>query len=528
MSLLPKPEFLSIRLRLLGDRRGVVGIIFGLMLIPFVMLLGVVVDYARSVQYKTDLQNIVDEAAIAGAAAFLGPSQASNAVTVATNYFNQALNHLPPSISVSATSITSNTSGTINPALGTANAYTVTVSASANIATTFLAVVYHTLNIQATGTAGNPVITPQLVFTEVNSVACDGNTAYLYQVPKNSGGTGYNYASVPSFSVESGGTPGNYYWIGSSYASSNPNGLGVAPSGQTLPTFNVNQPLGVMLRNDTNGNTSNPSCGVAVTGANSYGAPNQASQVFYSSLLGNAQSPSQNTNYSYNAAVTTSSGSHGSCTSTITAVTVTLPASIAYPSGTSICYGSGHGCLSLASGSYNTLSTYLGINAPTSGYSNCTSSVSGCVTTYTCSTQYYTTSTSSTPNCSLYVQTGVTESYVSGLSSSSTAPSAAVPNCSSVTGGGYQFAAPTCAQLSALASGTGGSAIANAAVFWWDDAGGVGPGEQYYGPASHCAQIAANGPGYGEDCQYKNNFFAIECNVQGGSGSGLTEVVLTQ
>jgi len=65
-------------------------------------------------------------------------------------------------------------------------------------------------------------------------------------------------------------------------------------------------------------------------------------------------------------------------------------------------------------------------------------------------------------------------------------------------------------------------------VFWWDDAGGVGPGEQYYGPASHCAQIAANGPGYGEDCQYKNNFFAIECNVQGGSGSGLTEVVLTQ
>jgi len=190
MSLLPKPEFPSIRLRLLGDRRGVVGIIFGLMLIPFVMLLGVVVDYARSVQYKTDLQNVVDEAAIAGAAAFLGPSQASNAVTVATNYFNQALNHLPPSISVSATSITSNTSGTINPALGTANAYTVTVSASANIATTFLAVVYHTLNIQATGTAGNPVITPQLVFTEVNSVACDGNTAYLYQVPKNGGGTG--------------------------------------------------------------------------------------------------------------------------------------------------------------------------------------------------------------------------------------------------------------------------------------------------------------------------------------------------
>ncbi len=34
--------------------------------------------------------------------------------------------------------------------------------------------------------------------------------------------------------------------------------------------------------------------------------------------------------------------------------------------------------------------------------------------------------------------------------------------------------------------------------------------------------------GYREDYEYKNNFFAMECNVQGGSGSGLTEVVLTQ
>ncbi len=521
MPLLPKPEYPSMRLRLLGDKRGVVGIIFGLMLIPFVMFLGVVVDYARSVQYKTDLQNVVDEAAIAGAAAFLGPSQSGNAVTVATNYFNQAATHLPPSTSLGTPTVTANVSGTINPALGTANAYTVTVSASANIATTFLALVYHTLNIQATGTAGNPVITPQLVFSHVGSQACDGNTVYLYQVPKNGSGSGYNFDTFPSFSVANGVTQGNYYWIGSSYAASNPNGFGVAPTGQTLPTFNVNQPLGVMLQNDTNGNTSNPSCGAAVTGANSYGAPNGSSQAFYSSLLGYGDSPSDNTNYTYTAKVTTSSGFHGSCTSTITAVQVTLPASILNPSGAVINEP-------IASGSYNKLATYLGINDPGSGFSNCTSSVSGCVTTYTCSTQYYTAADSGTPNCSLYIQTGVTQSYISGLTSSSTAPAAAIPHCTSVTSAGYQFAAPTCAQLSALASGSGGGAIAPAAVFWWDDAGGVGPGEDYYGPASHCTGIAANGPGYGEDCQYKNNFFAMQCNVQGGSGSGLTEVVLTQ
>jgi len=514
MSLLPKPEFLSIRLRLLGDKRGVVGIVFGLMLIPFVMFLGVVVDYARSVQYKTDLQNVVDEAAIAGAAAFLGPTQAANAVTVATNYFNQAATQLPPSLSLGTPTVTSNVSGTINPALGTANAYTVTVSANGNIATTFLAFVYHTLNIQATGTAGNPVITPQLVFTNVNSRACDGNTVYLYQVPKNGSGNGYDYSKVPTFSVARGGVQGNYYWIGSSYAASNPNGLGVAPSGQTLPTFNVNQPLGVMMRNDTNGNTSNPSCGIVITGANSYGAPGGASQAFYSSYLGNGQSPSQNSNYSYTAKVTTKSG-------TITAVSVTLPPSIAYPSGTTISEP-------ISSSPWNTLYTYLGVNAPSSGFSNCTSSVSGSVTTYTCSTQYYTTSTSATPNCSLYVETGVTESYISGLSNSSTAPSAAVPHCFSATQAGYQFAAPTCAQLSALASGSGGGATANAAVFWWDDGGGGYANTRYYPPATHCSGMATNAAGYGEDCLYKNNYFAMECNVQGGSGSGLTEVVLTQ
>ena len=400
MSLLPRLKFPSAAFRFLRDKRGVVGVIYGLMLIPSIMFLGVVVDYAREVQYKTDLQNVVDEAAIAGAAAFLDPTQAANAVTVATNYFNAASAVLPPSTSLSTPTITSNVSGTINPALGTANAYTVTVSANGNIATTFLSLIYSTLNISATGTAGNPVIQPQLVFSNVGSQACDGNTVYLYQVPKNGSGSGYNFDTFPTFSVSNGVTQGNYYWIGSSYAAGNPNGFGKAPTGQTLPTFNVNQPLGVMLQNDTNGNTSNPSCGAAVTGANSYGAPNGSSQAFYSSLLGAGDSPSDNTNYSYTAKITTSKVGV-SCTANITAAQVTLPASILNPGGIVINEP-------IASSPYNVLATYLGINDPGSGFSNCTSSKSGCVTTYTCQTQYYTAADSATPNCSLYVATGVT------------------------------------------------------------------------------------------------------------------------
>ncbi len=217
---------------------------------------------------------------------------------------------------------------------------------------------------------------------------------------------------------------------------------------------------------------------MTVTGANSYGAPYMSTQKFYSSLLLNNQSPSENTNTSYTVTVTSSNSFFGGSSITnVTAGSVKVP---------------------IASGSYNNLSTYLGINAPGSGYSNCTStsSTSGSTTTtvYTCTTQYLTTATSATPNCSLYVQTGVTQSYISGLSKSSTAPAAALSSCFSTSGGGAAYAAPTCSQLSALSNQTGSSAIAPAAVFWWDDAGGVGPGEQYYSPSSHCSATSLNWP----------------------------------
>ena len=507
-------------LHLLANEAGVTGLTFALSFIPMLLIVGGAVDYARMIQYHSSLQSAVDEAALAGASVFTGSTQSSSAVQVATNYFNHAI--LPTSITVNAPTVTTNANGSINPALGNASAYTVTVSATATVGTTLLSLLIPSATITATATAGDPLVTPQLLFTNVNSVACDGNTVYLYEVPKNSSGTGYNYSAVPTFSVANGVTQGNYYEIGTSYSSSSP--LSKLPPGQVMPAFSANQPLGVMLRNDTNGNTGNSGCGVGVTGANSYGAPNGASQSFYSSLLQDGEPPSQNTNYTYTVTVSSTLSFFGG--STINSVTTKLPPSALYPSGTTITEP-------IASSSYNTLSTYLGVNAPGSGYSNCTSTTSQSVlastTTYTCTTQYPTLTTSSTPNCALYIQTGATQGYINGLSSSSTAPAAALYKCFSPSGGGSQYAAPTCSQLSALEDQSGSSStIAPAAVFWWDDSGGVGPGEQYYGPASHCSGMAANGPGYGEDCQYKNNFFAAKCTTSGGSGSGYTEVVLTQ
>jgi Flp pilus assembly protein TadG len=501
-----KPEFMRKLLRLIGNETGAIGLTFALTLIPLLIIAGGAIDYARTIQYKSSLQAAVDGAALAGATAFSDSTQGATAIQVANNYFNHAI--LPASLHQTGATVTANANGSINPALGDAPAFTVTVKASATISTTLLSLFIPSVNISVSGTAGDPLVTPQLLFTNVNSVACDGNTVYLYEVPPKSSGSGFDFNSVPSLTGS-----GNYYMIGSNYKK--------VPTNQVLPTFTANQPLGVMLQNDTNGNTKS-GCGVTVTGANSYGAPNGATQYFYSSLLQAAKSPSENTNYDYTVAVTSTKS--GNSTS-ITAVTTTVPA------GT-LCTAGAPCSTPLAPSTYNILASYLGINA-SSTYSNCTTDApvkSGqkTTTTYHCTTQYPTSTTSSRSNCSLYIQTGVSEGYIDGLSTNSTAPAAAIGNCFSVTGGGAEYAAPSCAQLSSLASGSGSSAIAPAAVFWWDDAGGVGPGEQYYGPASHCSGRSTNGPGYGEDCQYKNNFFAAKCTTTGGSGSGFTEVVLTQ
>jgi hypothetical protein len=195
--------------------------------------------------------------------------------------------------------------------------------------------------------------------------------------------------------------------------------------------------------------------------------------------------------------------------------------------------GSNSNCSTLNSSSSNPVTTEQEGQSRTKNgetqQTNTYTTTSTTVTQYSCTTQYR-TSQQGTGNCSLYVQTGtgVTASYLSGLTTSSSAPSAAQGTCFNMTGGGANYSAPSCAQLSSLASGTGSSAVAPAAVFWWDDDGGVGPGEQYYGPSSHCSQIGSSGAGYGEDCQYKNMVVTLQCQAIGGSGTGYTSVVLTQ
>jgi len=315
-------EILSVHPRSGMRQRGAYALIFALLLIPLIGMVGLALDYARMVQYKSDLQNAVDSAALAGASAYTANTSQSQAaaVTAATNYFNRAI--LPTSVSVGAPTVTTNSSGTLNPALSTNAAYTVTVHATAVVKNTLFSTFIASNTISATGTAADPVVFPNFGWTKPGASACDTNTAYLYAVPLNKDGVGYDYGSPPVFNAT------NYYFLGSSNSSV------TAPAGQTLPNFSANQPLGIALVNTTNGNTGTCGGGASLTGANSYGSPNGGSQIFYSSLLLNGQSPSELSNQTYPVAVTntttTVSTSYGGTPTTtsstaITGVTVTPP-----------------------------------------------------------------------------------------------------------------------------------------------------------------------------------------------------------
>jgi Flp pilus assembly protein TadG len=450
-----------------AKQRGVYALAFAVLMIPLIGVVGCAVDYARIVQYKSDLQNAVDEAAIAGAAALTNTdsSTALVAASVATNYFNRAI--LPASLSVSAPTVVTNTTSTAKLPNGN-GAFTVQVSASAKVGNTLFSLFVPSVNVSATGTAAEPLVTADLSLGHVNNQACDKNTLSIYLVPKNTAGTAYDYST----SALSALPQTSFVAVGPTATSS-------------LPPIGANQPLGIRLQNITGGGTCN-------YGANQYGSQFKSSNFFYSSLVGNGMSPSElNNTVTYTAVTTTdTSGTN------IVKVAVTQPTDPLIPPGTATVTNTG---------------TSLRLSTFTPGL-NCTqtsSSTSNSIktSTYTCITTYKqqiasgSTPASPLPNCSLYMQTGVSQTFVNNLSGTSSAPTASSGKCFTPTQAGAPYAAPTCSQLSALANGGN----APAAVFWWNDGGGTT-----------------------DDRDYNDAYFAATCTVSGGTGSGNTEVVLVQ
>jgi hypothetical protein len=108
---------------------------------------GVGVDFARGLNFKSDLQGAVDAAAISGASVYLngGSNYVTEATNAATNYMKNAIASLP-----------SNNGVTSNVTLSQSAPWTVTVSANGSINSTFNGLFQNTIPVTATATANGP------------------------------------------------------------------------------------------------------------------------------------------------------------------------------------------------------------------------------------------------------------------------------------------------------------------------------------------------------------------------------------
>jgi len=241
--------------KLLRDRRGSIALIFGLMLIPLVLAAGVGIDYARAVQFKAQLQAATDDAALAGASAYVASGTAGQALgtTAATNYMNKAIAALPANNGVSFTVTPGTTSSS-----GSVTAFQMTVTATATFPTTLMAIYKPTLTITTTATANNPIVNASFNTGGFVSYACDTNEVYWYIVPQGGG--------VPPASAM------NLLWSNNS------------ASPPSTATFQVaaSQQIGFAIENITGARPA--SLGGCNYGNNGYGAHPGDAQWLYSSL----------------------------------------------------------------------------------------------------------------------------------------------------------------------------------------------------------------------------------------------------
>jgi len=134
------------------------------MLVPILMASGAAVDYARLEQFKTQLQAMVDSAALAGAAAYTATSQNSNAITVAKNYMTSNVALLPGHVGTITPTVTASQVTT-----GGNAGNTVTVNATASINTTIMKIFTPTLSVSASASAVNPATKVCILITDPTS-----------------------------------------------------------------------------------------------------------------------------------------------------------------------------------------------------------------------------------------------------------------------------------------------------------------------------------------------------------------------
>jgi Flp pilus assembly protein TadG len=234
--------------RFARDRQGVVGVLTAIMLMTLLTAAGVAIDLSRAVQFRTALQNALDSAALAGASVYKDSTKAGAATAVANSYMNAIIGSLPQNRGVSFT---------VTPAT-TASGFTVTVSASAPVPTTIMALIVSQVPVAATATAINPVVIVNFDLGGAGSwfsSAADLNTVYWYIVPDD--------GSVPTPAQ----IPSNHQLFTNATGAPAPSGVQQVPA-------QVNQNIAFAFKNVTGGNSG--------YGPNFYGAAQGSTHWFFS------------------------------------------------------------------------------------------------------------------------------------------------------------------------------------------------------------------------------------------------------
>lgn len=130
---------------LIRDKSGSMFVFMAISMLALGTATGVGVDFARGLNFKSDLQGAVDAAAISGASVYLNAGYATQATTAANNYMTNATAGLPSNNGVTSTVTLSQTAP-----------WTVTVTATSTINSTFNGVFENTIPISVTATANGP------------------------------------------------------------------------------------------------------------------------------------------------------------------------------------------------------------------------------------------------------------------------------------------------------------------------------------------------------------------------------------
>jgi hypothetical protein len=172
----------SLVVDLLRDTRASMFVFMAVGLLALGTATGVGVDFARGLNFRSDLQGAVDAAAIAGASLYLNAGYASEATTAADDYMTKAVANLP-----------TNNGVTTNVTLTDTAPYTITVTASATINSTFNGVFENTIPVSVSATANgpsNPNIDFYLLLDDSPSMAIAATQAGINTMVSNTSSQG--------------------------------------------------------------------------------------------------------------------------------------------------------------------------------------------------------------------------------------------------------------------------------------------------------------------------------------------------